>query len=57
MSSSMIYQLQTAAIVFGYFLCIAIPVFVVIASAIHNSKPSDIERGDEGIGDFQDGEK
>lgn len=52
MTSELAYQLKTAAIVFGYFLCIAIPVVVIIGSAIHNSKPSDIERGDEGIGDF-----
>lgn len=54
MNSDIVFQIKTAVIVFGYFLCLAIPVVVIIGSAIYNLKPSDIERGDEEISDFQE---
>ena len=55
MSSDTVYQLKTAAIVLGYFLCLAIPVVVIIGSAIYNSVPKNLDAS--GYEDDREGEQ
>ena len=55
MNSGIVFQIKTAAIVFGYFLCLAIPVVVIIGSALYNSVPKDLDAS--GYEDDREGEQ